>query len=144
MAARKGNSIIVKTLLTLQSRGVDPAEMFEGKNALYEALSFYSISNFETAELILLHVAPTIEILLMVANFGYLEYFKLLLNDCRLFLTSEQVDTITSIINARYFFPKFQQASILQSLISAREVKKEVLILLRKDCVFSRAVLALS
>jgi hypothetical protein len=95
------------------------------------ALSIYSISNFEIAKLILLKILPTIETLSRVARKGYLAYIKLLLNECRMVLTNEQVDTVINMVWARRDFP-YLKGSILEISISDREFKMEVINLLRK------------
>jgi ankyrin repeat protein len=131
-AARRGNSIVVKALLTLKSRGVDPGETVDGMNALDEALIIYSIWNFETAELILPHVEPTFSTLFRVAHLGYLDYVKLLLNDCRINLTKHEINMLIRKINVKNRFPKIMQLKFEElKYIGAREDKKEVIFLLR-------------
>jgi ankyrin repeat protein len=132
IAARKGNSAMVKCLLALKSPGVDPGEIINGKNALDEALSFYSISHFETAKAISPNAVPSIETLSMLVKRGYLVYVKLLLNDRRVILTNEQVKTLTIMIKRRRFFPQFQQNSedTRWMFWGARKDKKEVIMLL--------------
>jgi hypothetical protein len=131
-AAKFGRTYIVKILLALQNRGVDPGEIVRGKNALDEALSFYSIWNFETAELILPHVEPTFSTLIRVADLGYLDYVKLLLNDCRINLTNDEIKTLMSLIYIRKRFPKIRHLKFERlEYSSAREDKKEVIMLLQ-------------
>jgi ankyrin repeat protein len=133
LAARNGNYDIVNILLALKSRGVDPREIINGKNALDEALSIYSIPHFETAATILPHVESTIAMLYQVAKMGYLLYVKLLLDDCRIILTNNQLKSLTTMIKRRRYFPQFRHLTVYPLILSqAREDKKEVIMMLGK------------